>query len=725
MAAELRLLNRSTVITFGVLLVGVALFVTGAYLIIAHDREELIERFTEEREEQVLRAAGAAEDDIQDMVDDLDLARRLLADSSTIQGQRRILETLLGSVDGYRAAAVYRDDRSETTIIKDPRDLEGIPSELIPPMIETAHKALVARAFDGVVPSLPVGIDDVGWFRVFATALPPESPGGHASAIALLVDTRSLLEKLHLAASGPLSQLLILGPYGGPVPEGASVLADIVERIPKGSEKATPYGELEWFAALLSEMRSGQKGSTRLTENEAVLIGLDPGEVIVSYAPIRMPGGSNWSIALFTSLSRIRSHEEAIMWQAIMWRFGLASVIFALALLGFGTYVVVASWRAATLSARLKDADELAKLREKAEKILENIPTSVMLLSDSGRVTSMNRALRAHVPSAAVGNDLETALPAASVLAVGRVRGLVERARSSGSTQSLLAERLTLFGAEGHYSVHAVPLQPHSPDARVLLVIEDLTDVTALESHLLRAEKLATVGVLAAGIAHEIGTPLGVVRGRAEQVLGKVGREHPQAPALKVIIDQIDRVARTIRALLDFSRVQPAAVTPIALAPMTKRIVELVRFEAERRKLSVDVDIPEGLPQVAADPDQLQQVLLNLVMNALDASSPGGKVTIAAARAGDHEIPKDRIRMEIIDQGCGIPDENRHRVFDPFFTTKKRGQGTGLGLTVVSQIARSHGADFELESRPGHGTRAILHWPRATSRGEEAPCRPN
>jgi signal transduction histidine kinase len=281
---------------------------------------------------------------------------------------------------------------------------------------------------------------------------------------------------------------------------------------------------------------------------------------------------------------------------------------------------------------------------------------------------------------------------------------------------SLHGERLALFGQEGQYNLHAVPLEHGTGDERALLVIEDVSDVDALESQLLRAEKLATVGELAAGVAHEMGTPLGVVRGRAEYVLGKLGADHPQASGLADIVDQIDQVTRVIRQLLDFSRVSPAAVQPIDLAPAVNDVLELLRFESERRHVTAKVDIDAQVSPLAADPDQLRQVLVNVLKNALDACSDGGQITIRANIEAPEGVPWHRVRIEVSDTGCGIPAEDLNRVFDPFFTTKKRGQGTGLGLAVTAQVVRNHGGMIELDSEPGRGTRVSISWPTAAIR---------
>jgi signal transduction histidine kinase len=232
-------------------------------------------------------------------------------------------------------------------------------------------------------------------------------------------------------------------------------------------------------------------------------------------------------------------------------------------------------------------------------------------------------------------------------------------------------------------------------------------ELAKLQAQLIHAEKLATLGVVATGIAHEIGTPLGVVRARAELVQGKVAEDHPARASLTVIIEQIDRVSRTIRGLLDFARVKPVAVQAVDLAAAGRTVADLLRFEAERRKVALHLDVGEPSPRAAADPDQLQQVLVNLVMNGLDACAPGGHVTVRAA------AEDGRARVDVVDDGAGIPEALHKKVFDPFFTTKESGRGTGLGLPLSAQIVRAHGGEITLDSHEGRGTTVTVKWPLA------------
>jgi PAS domain S-box-containing protein len=363
-----------------------------------------------------------------------------------------------------------------------------------------------------------------------------------------------------------------------------------------------------------------------------------------------------------------------------------------------------------------RSAAEIAYLLEKTEKILDNIPTGVLALSDAEVTVAANRALRRRMPPTALGAPLSAAFPEAPSGTILRLRQLIDRTRSSSQVQSLFGEVLDLFGEEERYNIHVVPLEPRFPDTRFLLVIEDLSEVRALEDQLLRAEKLATVGVLSSGIAHEIGTPLAVIRGRAECVLDRLGPDHTEAHGLRVLIGQIDHVTGIMRQLLDFARVKPAIVQPVAVSAIVRAVLELLRVETTRHGVSTFSEVSDALPDVAADPDQLQQVLVNLVMNACDACVPGGRVTVRARLGHAPEAGgSQRLRIEVVDDGCGIPAENQNQVFDPFFTTKKRGAGSGLGLSIVAQIARNHRAELDLESEPERGTCVTLRWPIAAS----------
>lgn len=701
-------MNRQAVASVLLLCLALGSVVAGVLYLIRRDRAALVDQFAAERQAQVEVATREVAEALDDVADDLRFAAELLSRPTSDAERRRELNALLEVVGHYKAFLVLDSRGGQRMASVDRRAGPAVTrGAMATALADTAREAL-ARPPGDILTSPPVAAAPGGWFRVFSTAYLPEGSTSPES-VAVLVDTEPLFAPLRLAASQPEVRLLLLGAHGLPASASDPTLADWYQRL--DSEAA----QVPSLATLVQRMRSAERGTLRIPETEAALLGLGAADALAAFTPIRVRGGAHWSAATFVSTSSLRSHERGIIL-----RVALGALLVALFLAAFGVYFSLAQRRAVALQESRRHAAQLAHLHEKTQKILDHIPTGVLALSTEGRITAVNQALRERLPPTAVGASLPEALPQAPPAVVERLSALAEGACASKRVLSLHGEPLGLFGEEGQYRVHAVPLEHQDPEVRVLLVVEDLSSLHALESQLLRAEKLATVGMLAAGIAHEIGTPLGVVRGRAEYLVGKLGAQHPQAAGVQVIIEQIDRVSRTIRQLLDFARVQPAAVRAVALGPLLRGTQELLHGEAERRKVRVEVEVPEGLPPLSADPDQLQQVVLNLALNACDACEPGGRVRISAVaepQAGPGAW--SGVQVVVSDDGCGIPSESLNRVFDPFFTTKKRGQGTGLGLTVVAQIVRNHGGRIELESEPGQGTAVKLWWPAAPVPSEE------
>ena len=250
-------------------------------------------------------------------------------------------------------------------------------------------------------------------------------------------------------------------------------------------------------------------------------------------------------------------------------------------------------------------------------------------------------------------------------------------------------------------------LRQHANAAALRARLQAAEEVARLQRQLVRAEKLVTVGVLSAGIAHEIGTPLAVVRGRAELMLERVFDDR-QVEDLNAIVAEIDRISSTIRQVLDFSREQTVTVGETEPRAAVARALELLAWRLVRKRILVDVDVADDLHTLAAAADQLEQVLVNLLLNACDASREGEGIRVTVAR---DPARADRLRIEVADRGSGIPTHHLNAVFDPYFTTKKRGEGTGLGLAIVWRIVRAHRGEISLRSAVGIGTVAIVTWP--------------
>lgn len=227
----------------------------------------------------------------------------------------------------------------------------------------------------------------------------------------------------------------------------------------------------------------------------------------------------------------------------------------------------------------------------------------------------------------------------------------------------------------------------------------------ALERRLQQTEKLAAVGTLAAGLAHEIGAPLHVIRGRADLVLTRDPALEVRARNLRIIIDQIDRITLIVKNLLGYARRREPRPAPVDVGRLVRDVAEFVEGDAERLGASVVVSAPAEGPVVSADPDLLHQVVLNLVMNALqalDAAEGPRLLEIGVSETG--APPEASVVLDVTDSGPGIPPELRQRIFDPFFTTREAGGGTGLGLAVARGIVEDHGGTIRVATNgPGKG----------------------
>jgi signal transduction histidine kinase len=238
-----------------------------------------------------------------------------------------------------------------------------------------------------------------------------------------------------------------------------------------------------------------------------------------------------------------------------------------------------------------------------------------------------------------------------------------------------------------------------------------------LMRRLRQTESLAIAGKLCSSIAHEVGTPLNIIAGRAELMLRAVPKDSPLREDLDVIITQIDRISRMIRAALDPFRQREPERAPTAPGPATETLRPLLQHFARTRGVTLAVKIPPDLPKVLVDPGHLQQVLINLLTNAIEATPPGGRVEVTGAYRPDDGRPG--VAIEVRDSGSGIPDDVLPRIFDPFFSTKPAREGAGLGLAICRDLVRSNGSEIQVASLPGEGTTFTVWLPEASSGARE------
>ena len=235
-------------------------------------------------------------------------------------------------------------------------------------------------------------------------------------------------------------------------------------------------------------------------------------------------------------------------------------------------------------------------------------------------------------------------------------------------------------------------------------IIRDLTEqkeVEQLEKQLLHSDKLATVGQLASGVAHEINNPLGNISLYAQMLLKKIDDENIRNK-LNIINDEANRASHIVKGLLDFARQSEPTMSPTDINGEISKVLSIL--EHELKNIKVNTILPQ-LPLINCDPGQISQVLMNIITNSIQAITVNGIITI------ETRLENNNVDIIITDNGCGIPEENMNKIFDPFFTTKKPGEGTGLGLSISYGIIKSHKGSIDVKSEVGKGTTFIIKLP--------------
>jgi signal transduction histidine kinase len=273
-----------------------------------------------------------------------------------------------------------------------------------------------------------------------------------------------------------------------------------------------------------------------------------------------------------------------------------------------------------------------------------------------------------------------------------------------------LAARGARTGTQLLVNATTVPLQivvGSSTPSGTIVMIDDITERSHLEEQLRISEKMASLGLLAAGVAHEVNTPLTGISSYTQMLLEQADPSDPRTKVLEKIEKQTFRAARIVNGLLTLSRPSAAEVSermPVDLNVVINDVLSLLEHQLDKGSIKVRRELSADPLQIIGYEFKLQQVFLNLILNARDAMPSGGWLSIATRSEGVQAV------VEISDTGQGISAEHLARIYDPFFTTKSTGQGTGLGLSISYGIVREHEGTIHCESSPGQGTRFTLRF---------------
>jgi PAS domain S-box-containing protein len=344
--------------------------------------------------------------------------------------------------------------------------------------------------------------------------------------------------------------------------------------------------------------------------------------------------------------------------------------------------------------------------------IVEAAPNGILLVDETGAIMMANASVLlqfGYERKELLGKSVEMLLPGPSRLEHRQHRaGFMKapQARSMGGGRELFGLRKD--GSEFAVEIGLTPIQTIK-GMGVVASIVDISERKRLELQLRRAERLAELGTLASGMAHEIGTPMNVILGRAEYLLQRA-RDEGMKKGLATIITQVERITKVMNQLLAFARRRTPERRAVDFGEIVDDSLEMFQERIAESHITVEKVIETPMPSVLADRDQLVQVLINLVMNGIHAMPEGGRLRMSLTREDSHVL------LGVSDTGHGMPEEIRSKVFEPFFTTKDFGKGTGLGLTVVKGIIEEHGGTITVESVLNEGTTFWIRLPLEATR---------
>ena len=386
-------------------------------------------------------------------------------------------------------------------------------------------------------------------------------------------------------------------------------------------------------------------------------------------------------------------------------------------LLTLAGYVGIAIENATLYRSLQRKVEEYERLKEFSENIVESINVGILAADLDDRVESWNtqmESLSGISREDAVGRRLVELLPEALVEQFDSVRGetgIHHIYKFVFTPVSMVAVATNGNGHNGHHTAGAarastvnIAIAPlvskEQEQIGRLIIFDDVTDRAELEQRLVQADKLSSIGLLAAGVAHEVNTPLAVISTYAQMLAKQVAQDQQKSMLLEKIAKQTFRASEIVNGLLNFSRTSGTDFGEVNLNRVIQETATLLEHQFQKSGVQVKLDLDPALPTVHGNAGKLQQVFLNLFLNARDAMEGGGRLEVRTApdEAG--------ARVEVSDDGPGIPPEHLSRIYDPFFTTKGARKGTGLGLSVTYGIMQEHGGFIKASNSP-RGRRAV------------------
>lgn len=356
--------------------------------------------------------------------------------------------------------------------------------------------------------------------------------------------------------------------------------------------------------------------------------------------------------------------------------------------------------------------DEVTSKAHYISILTENSADAIIGLDVSGMIVSWNKGaalLFGIQPDQATGQPFSIVLPQEKKL-IGDDEVILKRILDEGVVKNFELDCETAAGERIIVSLTGTVLRDEQGTfIGTALIMRDVTQIKQYELELRQTEKLSFIGQISTGIAHEIGTPLNIILGNAEYMMMDMKAGERDYDELRMIIGETNRIAKLIQQLLDFARPKKMRSKPVLLNAEIENVLQLLKNQLDKSSIKLTLNLERELPYVFGDASQLQEVFVNLIVNAIHSMEKGGELKISTYAAGGHE--GGAVELTISDTGCGISEENLQKIFNPFFTTKEVGKGTGLGLAITQRIVQDHKGTISVDSAVDKGTTFTLTFP--------------
>jgi len=354
-------------------------------------------------------------------------------------------------------------------------------------------------------------------------------------------------------------------------------------------------------------------------------------------------------------------------------------------------------------------AERLAQTEEQYRQIFEHSPDAVITIDNNNHITSWNHGAEEIFEwkkSEIIGKSISTIIPN-DLIEVGELLCLAYGIKRQGYVKNYETERVSKSGRRVlvQLTETVIPGENGNDITQRSQILRDVSEIRINETQMRQSERLATVGHLAAGVAHEVGNPLTSISSLVQVMERKTDDEFIQRN-LKKIKEHIGRITKIVRELVDFSRPSSIQSTETQVNDTINSAVGLLKYDGRCQNIRFALNLESNLPRITCVPDQIHQVLVNLLLNSIDALQETGSTIMVSSRSEDGVI-----QVAVSDDGIGMTDVVRQKVFEPFFTTKEVGKGTGLGLSVSHGIISKIGGRILVESKPSNGSKFTIELP--------------